>query len=128
MGTSIFRRGDCMLTAKQEKRIIYLAYFCRYGYIAFMLLLLFGLRLSNFKEYTNFLLYWMAIFYGMYLLIGLRFRFKHLYCAMQDSYHQKMTPRSSCAFTDTMVRDILILGFGFILGGTVAIVVTTLYT
>ena len=74
-------KGGYMIKTKQEKRIVYLAYFCRYGFFAFMLLLGLGLRISTFKEYTKYFLPGIGILYGTYLLLGLRFRFKHLYCA-----------------------------------------------
>lgn len=121
-------KGGYMIKTKQEKRIVYLAYFCRFGFFALMLLLGLGLRISIFKEYTKYFLPGIGILYGTYLLLGLRFRFKHIYCAMQEAYKQKMTPNSSCNFTKEMVRDLLVIGSGFVLGGVVGIIVVYLYT
>ena len=75
-------------TAK-EKRIIALAYFHRYGWIAAMMaciaiwpkqmLLIFSVACLSFSVWS---------------FIGYKKKWKHIYCSFQNSYHQKMTPNS----------------------------------
>ncbi len=65
----------------------------------------------------------MFIVYGIYLLLGLRFKFRHLYCAMQLTEHREMTPCNSGCFTQRMKKDIKFFGYLFIVMGIVIIVI-----
>ena len=74
---------------EKEKRIIALAYFHRYGWIAAMMaciaiwpkqmLLIFSVACLSFSVWS---------------FIGYKKKWKHIYCSFQNSYHQKMTPNS----------------------------------
>ena len=74
---------------EKEKRIIALAYFHRYGWIAAMMaciaiwpkqmLLIFSVACLSFSIWS---------------FIGYKKKWKHIYCSFQNSYRQKMTPNS----------------------------------
>ena len=74
---------------EKEKRIIALAYFHRYGWIAAMMaciaiwpkqmLLIFSVACLSFSVWS---------------FIGYKKKWKHIYCSFQNAYHQKMTPNS----------------------------------
>lgn len=114
--------GKFLSSRRKERNIIYLAYFFRYGYLASMALILWRLAAidvpANIQEYVFFS---MSVIFGIYSLIGLRFRFKHVYCAMQNAYHQKMTPNNIYSFPLDMVRDLKYSGLFFIIIGVLGI-------
>ena len=74
---------------EKEKRIIAMAYFHRYGWIAAMMaciaiwpkqmLLIFSVACLSFSVWS---------------FIGYKKKWKHIYCSFQNSYHQKMTPNN----------------------------------
>ena len=74
---------------EKEKRIIALAYFHRYGWIAAMMaciaiwpkqmLLIFSVTCLSFSVWS---------------FIGYKKKWKHIYCSFQNAYRQKMTPNS----------------------------------
>lgn len=70
-------------------KVITLAYFYRYGWIA-----LAGLTVALFRTYAGFCLAICGFFFAAsaHTLIGYRLGWKHIYCAMQNAYHQEMTP------------------------------------
>lgn len=107
-----------------KKSIIYFAYFIRYGYFALIVLVLWAIKKLNVtSDIFGYTLFGMATLYGIYFLVGLQFKFKHLYCAMQSAYRQRMTPYYSCDFTYKMERDIRFIGCFFIIIGIIGIIV-----
>ena len=83
-------------TAK-EKRIIALAYFHRYGWIAIMT----GLILLI-PQYTLLIVSLCSIATSLWSLIGYKLKWKHIYCSHQNGHrtangHRKdMTPHHIC--------------------------------
>lgn len=68
----------------------------------------------------------MCILFGIYHFLGLRFKFRHLYCASQLLEHREMTPCSSDCFTQRMKKDIKLFGFLFTILGVVMIIISYL--
>ena len=72
-----------------KNRIIALAYFHRYGWIATMVVCML------FWPYQMF--YTMGIgmlIFALWSFIGYKRKWRHIYCSYQNAYHQKMTPHS----------------------------------
>ena len=72
---------------KEYKLIVALAYFHRYGWMAFLLL---GMLI--FRH-----IYAVAvgvILYSIWTIVGYLCKWKHIYCSFQDAYHTTMTPDS----------------------------------
>lgn len=112
---------------RQERRIVRLAWFFRYGYFGLMLVLLFVLgALGAGREVRASLIFGMMLLYGLYFLIGLRLRFRHLYCVIENANHQRMTPGNRGGFTKSMRRDILGVGWIFVVIGTACLSITLL--
>jgi hypothetical protein len=106
-----------------RRLIICLAYFSRYGYFTLMVVVLWILKIFGITgDIISYTLFGMLNLYGIYLLVGLRLKFKHLYCAMQNAYHQKMTPYYSFDFTFEMGRDLKFICCFFIVLGFIGIV------
>jgi len=101
---------------KEEKIIILLAYYIRYGYWVTMIALEFLIK----SPYVFFV---MSALYGLYHLIGLRYHFRHLYCSMQDAYHENMSRYNSGNYTDEMKKDILGIGCFFLIIGVIGILI-----
>ena len=113
------------LAKNRNNSIVILAYFNRYGYFVIMILILLVLKSRNVTGNGKLLAFFsMFALYGIYTLLGLIFNFKHLYCAMQNAYHQKMTPNDSTYFTNKMQRDLKFIGFFFTIVGILGIAVT----
>lgn len=111
--------GSLKLTRKEKRNIIWLAYFVRYGYWVLYILGLHILGEMNAPRIPTALIRsGMLAFFGLYHLIGLHFRFRHLYCAMQEAYYEKMTPQHFSDFTRKMKKDIRFIGWFFLLGGS----------
>ena len=77
-------------TAK-EKRIIALAYFHRYGWIAIMTGLIFLI-----PQYTLLIVSLCLIASSVWSLIGYKLKWKHIYCSHQNAHRQDMTPHHIC--------------------------------
>ena len=77
-------------TAK-EKRIIALAYFHRYGWIAIMT----GLILLI-PQYTLLIVSLCFIAISLWSLIGYKLKWKHIYCSHQNAHRKDMTPHHIC--------------------------------
>ena len=73
-------------TAK-EKRIIALAYFHRYGWIAIMT----GLILLI-PQYALLIVSLCFIAISLWSLIGYKLKWKHIYCSHQNAHRKDMTP------------------------------------
>jgi len=71
-----------------EKQIIVLAYFHRYGWIAAMLSVMAVLP----KQLANSCISAGLIVFSVWTFIGYRCRWRHIYCSYQNAYHRKMTP------------------------------------
>jgi len=117
--------GGSLLISKQREKnlIICLAYFVRYGYLALMVIVLYILSKMQLNPKTLVYVFSGGITLdGIYHFIGLRFRFKHLYCAMENAYHKKMTPNNSGNYTKEMKRDIIFIGCFFTIMGIILII------
>ncbi len=110
-----------MRWSKKEKNILALAYFVRYGYIALMFALIFIMGLLQLRTVAKYFFCIAIILDGVYYLVGRKLKFKHLYCAMQNAYHQEMTPHNSGNYPSRMERDIFLIGILFIGLGTLGI-------
>lgn len=75
-------------TAK-EKRIIALAYFHRYGWIAAMMVCI-----AIWSEQMLCIFSVACLSISVWSFIGYKKKWKHIYCSFQNSYHQKMTPNN----------------------------------
>jgi hypothetical protein len=107
---------------KEENIIVCLAYFVRYGYFALAILVICGLSAMGItKNIIEIVFFIMSTLYGMYHLLGTRFEFKHLYCSLQNAYHQKMTPNTAYDFSWVMKRDAKFIGYIFIAIGILGI-------
>ena len=72
-----------------EKRIIAMAYFHRYGWIAAMMVCI------AIWPKQMFLIFSVAcLSFSVWSFIGYKKKWKHIYCSFQNSYHQKMTPNN----------------------------------
>lgn len=71
------------------KRIIVLAYFHRYGWIAVML----GC-IAVWPDQMLYSLSVSAITFSIWSFVGYRLKWRHIYCSFQNAYHKKMTPHS----------------------------------
>lgn len=75
-------------TAKR-KRIITLAYFHRYGWIAAMMICV-----AVWFEQMICILSVGSIAFSVWSFVGYKNKWKHIYCSFQNAYHQKMTPNN----------------------------------
>ena len=75
-------------TAK-EKRIIALAFFHRYGWIAAMMICV-----AVWREQMICILPVGFIAFSVWSFVGYKNKWKHIYCSFQNAYHQKMTPNN----------------------------------
>ena len=74
---------------EKEKRIIAMAYFHRYGWIAAMMVCI------AIWPKQMFLIFSVAcLSFSVWSFIGYKKKWKHIYCSFQNSYHQKMTPNN----------------------------------
>ena len=74
---------------KTTKKIIALAYFHRYGWIAVMMICF-----AIWSEQMMCILSVGSIAFAIWSLIGYNRKWKHIYCSFQNAYHQKMTPNN----------------------------------
>ena len=72
---------------EKEKRIIALAYFHRYGWIAIMT----GLILLI-PQYALLIVSLCFIAISLWSLIGYKLKWKHIYCSHQNAHRKDMTP------------------------------------
>ena len=72
---------------KTYNRIIALAYFHRYGWIAAMLGLAFLSRRGFFFVFS-----FGCISYAVWTFIGYKLRWRHILCSFQNAYRERMTP------------------------------------
>ena len=75
-------------TAK-GKRIMALAYFHRYGWIAAMMICV-----AVWLEQMICILSVGSIAFSVWSFVGYKNKWKHIYCSFQNAYHQKMTPNN----------------------------------
>ena len=74
---------------ERGKRIIAMAYFHRYGWIAAMMVCI------AIWPKQMFLIFSVAcLSFSVWSFIGYKKKWKHIYCSFQNSYHQKMTPNN----------------------------------
>ena len=72
---------------EKEKRIIALAYFHRYGWIAAMLVCM-----AIWKNRMVLILCLGCLSFALWSFVGYKRKWRHIYCSFQNAYHQKMTP------------------------------------
>ena len=72
---------------KRTWRIIALAYFHRYGWIAVMLVCL-----AIWPEKMMHILAVSSLVFSVWSFFGYKKKWKHIYCSYQNACHQKMTP------------------------------------
>ena len=70
-----------------ERRIITLAYFHRYGWIAVMMICI-----AIWPEQMFYILSVGSLAFSIWSFVGYESKWKHIYCSYQNAYHQKMTP------------------------------------
>ena len=75
----------------KEKRIIALAYFHRYGWIAIMT----GLILLI-PQYALLIVSLCFIAISLWSLVGYKLKWKHIYCSWQNAHRKDMTPHNIC--------------------------------
>ena len=74
---------------EREKRIIAMAYFHRYGWIAAMMACI-----AIWPKQMFLILSVACLSFSVWSFIGYKKKWKHIYCSFQNSYHQKMTPNN----------------------------------
>jgi hypothetical protein len=82
-----------VLSDKQVRKVLILAYFWRYGFFCVIAIMLPGGAFLFGGEAGG--LFGLSIgmgIYGCYLLLGAVLGFRHIYCIYQNANHQKMTP------------------------------------
>ena len=81
-------------TAKQRSnRVLLLAFFLRYGLpVGVGILAVVVGRITNSGKAVVLALGVGCILMGLYELLGYLLKWKHVYCAYQNEYHQDMTP------------------------------------
>lgn len=70
-----------------EKRVIALAYFHRYGWVAAMMA-----AVAIWTERMPFILCVCCISFSIWSFVGYKLKWRHIYCSFQNAYRQKMTP------------------------------------
>ena len=85
-GCADMSKGE--LTAK---RVIALAYFHRYGWIAIMMGLVFLI-----PQYALLIVSLCFIATSLWSLIGYKLKWKHIYCSHQNAHRKDMTPHHIC--------------------------------
>ena len=73
--------------AATERRIIALAYFHRYGWIAVMMICI-----AIWPKQMFYILSVGGLVFSVWSFVGYERKWKHIYCSYQNAYHQKMTP------------------------------------
>lgn len=73
----------------REKRIIALALFHRYGWVAFM-----TICVAIWPEQVVYILSFGCIAFSGWTFVGYRMKWKHIYCSFQSASHEKMTPNN----------------------------------
>ena len=74
---------------EKEKRIIALAYFHRYGWIAAMMACI-----AIWPKQMYLIISIAFLLFSIWSFIGYIKKWKHIYCSFQNAYHKKMTPNS----------------------------------
>ncbi len=75
------------------KKIIILAYFHRYGWIAAMLGCIGCIAI--WPEQMLYSLSISAIAFSIWSFVGYKLKWRHIYCSFQNAYREKMTPHST---------------------------------
>ncbi len=71
----------------RKNRIIALAYFHRYGWIAAMMVFV-----AIWLEYMIYIFSFGCLAFSVWSFVGYKNKWKHIYCSFQNAYHQDMTP------------------------------------
>ena len=73
------------------KRVIALAYFHRYGWIAIMIGLVFIL-----PKHALLIVSLCSIATSLWSLVGYKLKWRHIYCSFQSTHRKAMTPHHIC--------------------------------
>lgn len=71
------------------RKVIALAYFHRYGWIATMMVCI-----AIWTEYMMYILCASCILFSIWTFVGYKRKWRHIYCSHQNAYRQEMTPHS----------------------------------
>ena len=114
----------------RDKKILFWAYFWRYGIIALAILpfLIVG-GIGAITDNYNYTLFLVAllnmpsvlIVTGIYYIIGTKLEFTHLYCVNQSMSHQKMDPYRA-EWTDADKKDMKKVGITLLIVGILCFV------
>ena len=74
---------------ENEKRIIALAYFHRYGWIGAMMVCI-----AIWPKQMLLIFSVACLAFSVWSFVGYTKKWKHIYCSFQNAYHQKMTPNN----------------------------------
>ncbi|MBR6802130.1 MAG: hypothetical protein IKM61_10360 [Eubacteriaceae bacterium] len=72
-----------------EKKVIALAYFHRYGWIATIMICI-----AIWTEYMMHILGAGSILYSIWSFVGYKLKWKHIFCSYQNAHYKRMTPDS----------------------------------
>ena len=103
------------------KKVIALAYFHRYGWIAIMTGLIFLI-----PQYALLIVSLCFIATALWSLIGYKLKWKHIYCSHQNAHRKDMTPHHIC-WTDIKKSEAYGVPLIFFVMGVTLFVVMMLY-
>lgn len=101
--------------------VVALAYFHRYGWIATMMVLVMIMP----KLMLNTLGICFILF-SLWTLIGYKLKWRHIYCSLQNAYHNKMTPYS-IRWSEIKKSDIYVSSVLFLVLGLMLLIINILY-
>ena len=103
------------------QKVIALAYFHRYGWIAIMTGLIFLI-----PQYALLIVSLCFIATALWSLIGYKLKWKHIYCSHQNAHRRDMTPHHIC-WTDIKKSEAYGVPLIFFVMGVTLFVVMMLY-
>lgn len=103
------------------KRIIALAYFHRYGWIATMTgLVLIMPQLAFYIIGISFILF------SLWTIFGYKLKWRHIYCSLQNAYRKTMTPHS-IRWGQIKKSDVYVSAVLFLILGLMLLIIILLY-
>lgn len=106
---------------KTTKKIIALAYFHRYGWIAAMIIFV-----ALWPEHMPLVFCVSFLGFSIWTFIGYRYRWRHIYCSFQNAYKRKMTPHS-INWSQIKKSDVYMIVGGFFGFGVAMLILMILY-
>lgn len=103
------------------KRVIALAYFHRYGWIATMA----GLVLIT-PKLTPYIVSICAILFSLWTFFGYKLKWRHIYCSFQNAHRKTMTPYS-IRWGQIKKSDVYGCSISFLVFGLMFLIVSILY-